>query len=226
MIYEYLLFNLSVVSGPLIFGSTRLFYFHNRFKATVLAILMAALPFIIWDMSVAGIHWYYNEHYIMGIYLLELPLEEWLFFISVPYACLFTWEMITRRTKNNSLISKSLIVFSAALFMISGLVFLFLGKIYTGLALSALGLVALYDQTYGGAILNYTKTYLFIGMVILFTLVFNGYLTGRPIVLYNEQYQTGIRLITTPVEDFGFGLALLLLTVTIFEKLKKTLKRN
>jgi lycopene cyclase domain-containing protein len=226
MVYEYLLFNLSILSVAIIFGSTRYFYFHNRIKASFMAILLAAIPFIIWDISVAGTHWYYNDAYTMGIHFLGLPIEEWFFFISVPYACLFTWEMITRRIKDSRPVNKSVILASAVLFIIAGLVFSLLGKLYTALALSALGLVALFDQTFGAGILNFTRTYLFVVVVIVFTFVFNGYLTGRPIVLYNEQYQLGIRLFTTPIEDFGFGLGLLLLAVTLFEKFKKRLKGN
>jgi lycopene cyclase domain-containing protein len=226
MIYEYLLFNLTVLSGPLIFGSTRYFYFHDRIKETCLAILLALIPFIIWDIGVAGIHWYYNSSYIMGIQFLGLPLEEWLFFFTVPYACLFTWEMITRRIKKTNLVKKYAILLIALFFIIASLIFLIYGKIYTGFALSTLALVAVYDQQFGSGILNHGRTYLFIAVVILFTLVFNGYLTGRPIVLYDEQYQLGIRLITTPIEDFGFGLGLVLLAVSLYEKFKRKSKGN
>jgi lycopene cyclase domain-containing protein len=199
----------------------RFFYFHNRVKQTALAILMAAVPFIIWDSCAAGIHWYYNKSYIVGLYLLDLPIEEWLFFITVPYACLFTWEMVAKHKKKSRHLRKYFILSTAGLSLIGSLIFMLFGKTYTGLVLAALGLVAFFDQTKGAGILNQTKTYLYIVVVMLFTLIFNGYLTGRPIVLYNDQYQLGIRIFTTPIEDFGFGLGLLLLTVTIFESLKK-----
>jgi lycopene cyclase domain-containing protein len=226
MIYEYLIFNFSVISGPLILGSMRFFYFHNRIKETFLAISFAAVPFITWDVCAAGIHWYYNDAYIVGFHILGLPFEEWLFFISVPYACIFTWEMLSRRIRGNPFKHKSVILWSGLLLITAGLCFIFFGKMYTSLSLSMLGLVAVFDQKLGAGILNNTRTYLFVAIAILLTIVFNGYLTGRPIVLYNGQYQLGIRIFSTPLEDFGFGLGLLLLTVTLFEKFKTRLKGN
>ena len=51
-------------------------------------------------------------------------------------------------------------------------------------------------------------------------LVFNGYLTARPIVLYGEAYQSGYRILTIPIEDFGYGFTLMLFNTLLYEKLK------
>jgi lycopene cyclase domain-containing protein len=48
-------------------------------------------------------------------------------------------------------------------------------------------------------------------------LLVNGYLTGRPIVLYHEPFYLGLRVLSLPVEDFAFGFALLTMNVTIWE---------
>jgi lycopene cyclase domain-containing protein len=52
-------------------------------------------------------------------------------------------------------------------------------------------------------------------------LVFNGYLTWRPVVLYGEAYQLGLRIYTIPIEDFGYGYALILLCRILYEFLKR-----
>ena len=49
------------------------------------------------------------------------------------------------------------------------------------------------------------------------TTVFNGYLTGRPIVQYDEAYQLPFRVFTIPIEDYGFGVALAMLAASIYQ---------
>ncbi|MFW5709998.1 MAG: lycopene cyclase domain-containing protein, partial [Bacteroidota bacterium] len=62
-------------------------------------------------------------------------------------------------------------------------------------------------------------------VIVLFPfLVVNGLLTGswiqQEVVWYNNQENLGIRLFTIPVEDFVYGMELILLNVFIYEKLK------
>lgn len=48
--------------------------------------------FIIWDIvfTEKGI-WGFNESYLLGYFLWDLPVEEWMFFVSIPYACVFSY---------------------------------------------------------------------------------------------------------------------------------------
>jgi lycopene cyclase domain-containing protein len=55
--------------------------------------------------------------------------------------------------------------------------------------------------------------------VTFFTLIFNGYLTWRPIVTYDALYQLDFRIFTVPIEDFFFGYALLIICTSLFEKM-------
>jgi lycopene cyclase domain-containing protein len=195
------------------------FYFLDKWRESFISILFAAVPFLIWDSLVTGKHWDFNSNYILGLKLFDLPLEEIMFFISVPFACLFTWEMVKKHSMNRivklKLLNTAIQILSAA----AGVILLFNGKGYTGLAFTGLGIVLFYDSNFGGKILQQRIFLNFFILITIFTLIFNGYLTWRPVVTYGEVYQMGFRIFTIPFEDFIFGYSLLILSTSIFEKL-------
>lgn len=45
-------------------------------------------------------------------------------------------------------------------------------------------------------------------IIIFFQLITNGWLTYNEIVTYSEDFITGARIVFAPVEDLGFGFAL------------------
>lgn len=51
-------------------------------------------------------------------------------------------------------------------------------------------------------------------ILFCFQLIVNGVLTGNGVVKYDPSTITGIRLAYAPIEDLGFGFALILLTLT------------
>ncbi len=222
MKYEYLIFNIVVLSGPLFFGSLKKFYFLNYMRSALISILLTAIPFIIWDIIVTDRHWFFAEQYTLDFRIFGLPLEEILFFISVPYACLFTWQMLKKFSSDNSITSKSytnkILIFSITVIALAIINFIS-GKEYTGLAFFFFSLSILFDYYLGSKIItNKVFVYYFL-LVSIFTLLFNGFLTWRPIVTYDSVYQLDFRIFTIPVEDFFFGYALLIFATSIFEKL-------
>jgi lycopene cyclase domain-containing protein len=219
--YEYLIFNLIVVSGPLILASMRRFYFIDRWPYVLPAIAIAAIPYLIWDALVTGRHWMFSETYTLTIRLANLPLEEWLFFLTVPFACLFTWEMITKYLPDRHTDTGRTVRYLSLLFPAAGLIFFYYGREYSGLVMFFLTFVIYLDSVLETNLVYQKRFYWYLLLIVVFTFMFNGYLTARPVVLYNEAYQTGLRLITIPVEDFGYGTSLLVLCTVIYESLKQ-----
>jgi lycopene cyclase domain-containing protein len=215
---EYLIFNIIVLSGPLIFGAMRPFYFLDRVKYTLLPILIPAIFFLIWDSIVTKSHWQFNPKYVLGITIFNLPIEEILFFISVPFACLFTWEMIIRRTNEKEFMWIPKIRPYLYLLIPIGIWFFISGKHYTGLATAFLGLAVLLDQLLEANIILQRRFYFYLLLVLLFTLIFNGYLTWRPVVTYGVNYQLDFRIFTIPIEDFIYGTALIFMNTSIYQK--------
>jgi small toxic polypeptide LdrA/B/C/D len=66
-------------------------------------------------------------------------------------------------------------------------------------------------------ILRRRSTWIAFGAFLAFTVVFDAVLTGLPIVVYGSAHVSGIRLGTTPVEDYLYGQALCLTAIAAYE---------
>lgn len=216
---EYLLFNAVVVAGPLFFGRLGATSFRGRWTPALAAALIVGVPFVVWDVLVTGRHWWFNEAYT-GLQVLGLPLGEWAFFVTVPLACAFTWEMLTGGVDPAPARSQAGPWAVAALATAAGVAAWRDGLEYTALASLALAAALALDLAGGGRVLQHRRFPLFGGLVLGFTAVFNGFLTWRPLVLYDARWQLDLRLGTIPVEDFVYGLALVIANVTLFERLR------
>jgi lycopene cyclase domain-containing protein len=70
-------------------------------------------------------------------------------------------------------------------------------------------------------ILRRRSTWLAFGAFLLFTVVVDAVLTGLPIVIYGSTHVSGIRLGTTPVEDYLYGQALCLTAIAAYEIVRR-----
>src|SRR6218665_513415 len=102
--YLYLLIDFLSFIFPFIFSFYPKSNFSKKWKYLWPAILLTAIPFIIWDIWFTSMGvWGFNPRYVTGIYLSGLPIEEVLFFICIPYACVFTYEAINFLIKKDYL---------------------------------------------------------------------------------------------------------------------------
>ena len=78
--------------------------FIKWWKTVFLSIIIVAIPFIIWDVifTQKGV-WGFNALYHLEINLFVIPIEEVLFFICIPYACIFTHYAFTHFFKEAKL---------------------------------------------------------------------------------------------------------------------------
>ncbi|MBD3377024.1 lycopene cyclase domain-containing protein [candidate division KSB1 bacterium] len=215
---EYLLFNLVIILGPLALSFDRKVHFVTKWPKAFIASLITLIPFIMWDSLVTGRHWWFNKNFTLDFRLLGLPLEEWLFFITVPFATMFIWQILNDYMRNRSAPRRWLYTL-LYLFTLPGIFFWLQGKEYTALVSIALVLVAIFDRVLETHILERRQLYPFLGILVGLILIFNGYLTARPVVLYDPAFQLDFRIITIPIEDFFYGISHVLLSVIIYEKL-------
>lgn len=95
MIWEYAIVLGLTLLGPLLLSRDPKLglYRHPRVLAGTLALV--AVPYWVWDViATERGHWSFNPAYTLGIRLLGMPLEEWLFFLVVPFVSIFTWESV------------------------------------------------------------------------------------------------------------------------------------
>ncbi len=168
--------------------------------------------------------WEFNPEYHSGIIILGLPLEEWLFFILIPYSCVFIHYVFVSYWPRLMLSRKFVIIFSAVLILILLIVvFANTDKAYTFFNFSLLIIALLWALL---ARLDLLARYYISFLVILipFFLV-NSILTGTFIdgeaVWYNNSENLGIRLGTVPIEDVGYAFSLILLNLLLIEEFQK-----
>jgi len=215
MKYEYLIFDILIW----VMSSLGVWSFSRRVwpvlgRATV-SILSVSIPYILWDMYVTDKWWVFNEKYILGWKAGGLPIEEVLFFLVIPWSCLLIW--INLKKNINGKLGKNgwerWLTIVMAVVMIWGW---WTGKWYT-VTVSGLALIFGWGVLVKAKLCRNKAYVLFLGIVLMLTLVFNGYLTARPVVIYNEMSMSGIRLLTVPIEDFFYGLILVGMVVFVYE---------
>ena len=223
----YLWLDLLAISVPFLVSFHPRIKLYKDWKALFLALLITLIPFIIWDIyfTYQG-YWGFNEIYLSGLNLLYLPIEEWMFFICIPYACIFTHIAILEINPRLQLSEKLTKQISITLLLLFGLLFMFnFNKAYTAVDM-IFGLVILgwvYHKNLS-LLRSFFITFLF--MLIPFFIV-NGILTGTGIegnvVWYNDAQNLGVRLGTIPVEDTVYAFSMILMNLFLFDYFKKKL---
>ncbi|MCF7873349.1 MAG: lycopene cyclase domain-containing protein [Candidatus Omnitrophica bacterium] len=92
---EYALILFFSLVLPLFLSFYRPLKFYQKIKPLFLSIFFILIIFGGWDIwaTYRG-HWYFNSQYIWSPKIFNLPLEEVLFFIVVPFCSIFSWEVI------------------------------------------------------------------------------------------------------------------------------------
>jgi isorenieratene synthase len=214
---EYLLFDLFVLLGPLVLGARLGLGFDRHLRAAVVATVIAAVPWIVWDAVVTGAHWTFDPRYVLGVQLFGLPIEELLFFLAVPLACLFTFEVLLGAAAVRPSAPPWVYLVAAATIPL-GIGVYSSGLEYTGLVLVAFGSVAVLDRALRTELLRSVQGARLLGAVAGFTLVFDLYLTWRPVVHYEPSVQLGIHVLTIPIEDFVYGVALVYAAAVFYQR--------
>jgi len=222
-LYFYL--HIFTISFPLLRSFEDKIKYASKWRYLFPAIFITALFFLIWDIIFTqnGI-WGFDKTYLLGLDILGLPIEEWLFFLTVPFASVFIYECVLYFVKENVLTGYGRKLLWAV-----------------GIGLVVVGFFN-YNKAYTFWNFEFTGFFIVISLVFLkppfldrfivafvihlvpFLLV-NGILTGavteNPIVWYNDEQNLDIKVYTIPIEDIFYALLLLFMNVSIYEYFKR-----
>jgi lycopene cyclase domain-containing protein len=228
--FYYLFVDLGCIFAPFLLSFHPKSQFYKTFKALSYGLLAMMLVFIPMDALFTYWNiWHFNPNYISGAYLGNLPLEEILFFICIPFACVFTFDILRKyHTDRESRVAELIAIVLIAINFIT---------LYNHPHLS----YTLYANISSAVILVYfllkqakylTNFLISWGILALPFLLSNGILTGidfytHPIINtnylptdyivgYNNAENLAIRIWTIPVEDFFYGLGMFGLTTVIY----------
>ena len=220
--YLYLLINFICIFFPVLLSFYSKAPFYKKWKGVSIAILISGIIFIAWDEIFTRIGiWGFNARYITGWQLGSLPIEEIMFFVAIPYACVFTYFLLKDVSQKNyffsrhELLSYGLIV----AMLITGIYNL--EKAYTSITLISFAFLLAY-LTLKVRARYLGHFYVAFCFILIPFFVMNGILTGtfieEEVVWYNDAATLGMRLGTIPVEDIFYAMFLMLMNIAIYER--------
>ena len=220
----YTLILLGTITVPLALSFDRRVRFYRQWKYLFPALAIVGLFYILFDIILTryGV-WGFNPEYHSNWVIAGLPVEEWLFFILVPYASIFLHDVLVDyfpRFRVSNRIARYISI--AAIIILSAVVLLHTGKIYTVYIYGVMILLLLYMMMTSVSLLeSFYMTYL---VILVPFLIVNSILTGSfiegEVVWYNNAENLGIRIFTIPKEDFSYGFTLILLNLILRDKFR------
>lgn len=235
--WYYLLINLGCISIPFIVSFHPRIKFYRYWKAFLIGDLVIMLVFIPWDMLYTSIGiWGFQDRFLAGIFWGNLPMEEWMFFFCIPYACLYTYHCISVFTEGKRIPAFFEVLPWVIIVLCTGVAIVYYQRLYTLVTHAFCAAFLLFH------LLVLKKAYLSRFMLtfcilLLPFIISNGMLTGiafweysfinvfpeqisEQIVWYDNNHNLGVRVFSMPVDDLSYGLTMLLLVTTVYEAVK------
>jgi lycopene cyclase domain-containing protein len=231
--YTYLLIHLLSLAGPFALSFDKKVHFYKKWKYVFPAMIIPAVVFIIWDdfFTRSGV-WSFSSEHTIGWKLRNLPVEEVLFFVTVPYCCVFIYECIRSYfpTLREIKWADRLLWILAFILFIAGV--LNADKAYTAYTFICnaffIAIIYLFKRFFKG--FDATSFLIAYLIIIIPFLIVNGFLTAIPVVSYNDAENLGIRIFSflphpfnnIPFEDIFYGMLLIIMNVAFYEKFRNS----
>jgi lycopene cyclase domain-containing protein len=221
----YFILLLGSIAVPFLLSFDRKLQFYRQWKFVIPSTLIIAAVYIFFDILMTrwGV-WGFNSRYHSDIMIWHLPIEEWLFFIVIPYASIFLHESVVLyfphiqiSKKYSDYLSYGFLVFLSVMLLLNP------DKTYTVYIFATVILsllLSLFDSSQ--TIRSFYLTFL---LILVPFFIVNAILTGSfiesEVVWYNDAENLGIRILTIPVEDIGYAFSMILLNLLLIKLFQK-----
>jgi lycopene cyclase domain-containing protein len=222
--YTYFIILAASIAGPLALSFDKKVAFYKKWKYIFPSMIVPCLLYIAWDMYFTHLGvWSFNPAYVTGIKIGNLPIEEVLFFVIVPYCCLFIYECLRCYFPNfkNKKWADTILQLVGLVLLVSGIIFY--NRYYTGWTFIFNGVFIALIYLFKKIFIAFDAAAFLVSYAIMLVpfLIVNGFLTAIPVVLYNDAENLGIRIYTIPFEDTFYGMLLVLMIIVLYEKLRE-----
>ncbi|MDC0584440.1 lycopene cyclase domain-containing protein [Bacteroidales bacterium] len=226
----YFILLLTSAFVPFVLSFDKKLHFYKQWKYLFPSIIVIAGFYILFDIALAAHDvWGFNPKYHSAVIWLGLPIEEFLFFIIIPYASIFLHDSMVLYFDNLKISNRNTKVITISLIIISLIIIILnIDKIYSVYIFSkviVVLLISLYDKS---GLMN--RLYITFLIILLPFIMVNGILTGslinESVVWYNEQEILGIRIFTIPIEDSFYAFSLISFVLLLRIKVMSILGSN
>ena len=198
--FTYLILLIVSLSVPLVQSFYKTKQYSKKIKYIIPAILITAAFFILWDINFTQAKiWSFNTEYTIGKNLRGLPIEEWLFFLVVPYCCIFVYEIVKVDLEKYEYPNFFLIISLILVVGFALISYFFRHQSYTFLAFLFPSIYLGYTVFRNQFKHHITKFYFCYFFSLIPLLIVYGTLASLPLVEYNPSHILNIRIINIPI---------------------------
>jgi lycopene cyclase domain-containing protein len=210
--YLYLIHHLLAAGPVFFFGIVLNLYSYRKVfvKDYWKPIFLISCIFIVWDILFTHYEiWSFDKSYVLGLFFLKIPIEEYLWFVVIPFCGMFVYHVCERQFK--ILDSFDSLLKAISLFLALVIYYIGMDKLYTAESMAFCSSAILFGILWG--VPRYGLFLSFYGILLVPMFFFNGMLTGlftkQSLVVYNWSEFSNIRILSFPVEDISFGFGLM-----------------
>lgn len=225
MNYTYLLADLLLLIVPVILFSNKKVNFAQNSKFIILAVLINVFAFSVPTEFLTQLKVIvFQPQYLSGITLWELPIEELLLSMVLPLTGISIYSYLNVRYPDNTPEKYSLALSNVMLGVCIAMLYFGHQKLYTVFTFAILLVFLLYIEFVNKIRFMYRFYRAYVVSILPFLLMY-GFLCARSVLQFNMAETLDFNLLHIPFESFFYYMAMLLLSVFLFEVFKNRARR-